>query len=90
MEKFWKIKNITNAPVKITVRIKTNAPGVILQPNQFCIGVQQLTAPLDKQFRTKKIFIEDFDNSYYKLELGKAYDESTLDKAKDKTKNYAK
>ena len=90
MEKFWKIRNITDAPVKITVRIKANAPGVILQPNQFCIGAQQMTAPLDKQSRTKKVVIEDFDNSYYKLELAKAYDESILDKAKDKTENYAK
>lgn len=90
MEKFWKIKNITDAPVKFTVRIKSNAPGVILQPNQFCIGAQQMTAPLDKQSRTKKVSIEDFNNSYYNLELAKAYDESFLDKAKDKTENYAK
>ena len=91
MEKFWKIKNITNEPVKITVRVKSNnAPGIILSPNQFCVGVQQMTAPLDKQAKTKKVFIEDFDNSFYNLDLAKAYDESFLDKMKENTEKYAK
>lgn len=90
MEKFWKIKNLTGGPVKITVCIKSNmAPGIILQPNQFCIGKQQMTAPLDKQSKTKRVAIEEFDNTYG-LELAKAYDESFLDKAKEKTEKYAK
>jgi hypothetical protein len=90
MEKFWKIKNLTDTQVKITVCVKPNtAPGIILKPNQFCIGKQQMTAPLDKQSKTKKVSIEEFDNSYF-LELGKAYDESFLDKAKEKTNKYAK
>ena len=90
MEKFWKIKNLTNTQVKITVCVKSNvAPGIILQPNQFCIGKQQMTAPLDKQSKTKMVSIEEFDNSY-SLELAKAYDESYLDKAKEKTEKYSK
>lgn len=90
MEKFWKIRNITNIPIKITVKIQSNvSPGVILQPNQFCIGKQQITAPLDKQHRTKKVEIEDFENTYG-LELAKAYDESVLDRAKDVTEKYTK
>jgi hypothetical protein len=90
MEKLWKIKNITDAQVKITVCVKSNvAPGIILKPNQFCIAKQQMTAPLDKQNKTKKVSIEEFENSY-SLELAKAYDESFLDKAKEKTEKYAK
>jgi len=90
MEKFWRIKNLTNSQVKFTVCVKPSmAPGVILKPNQFCIGKQQMTAPLDKQSKTKKVAIEEFENSYG-LELGKAYDESYLDKAKEKTEKYAK
>ena len=90
MEKLWKIKNATNSPVKITVCVKSNmAPGLILQPNQFCVGRQQMTAPLDKQEKTNMVTIEDFENSY-ELELAKAYDESYLDKAKEKADNYAK
>jgi hypothetical protein len=91
MEKFWKIKNVTNVPVKITVRVNSNmSPGIILQPNQFCLGYQQMTAPLDKQSRTKMVAIEDFDNSEYNLELAKAYNESVLDKAKTQTSAYTK
>jgi len=91
MEKFWKIKNLLDTQVKITVCVKSNmAPGVILQPKQFCIGKQQMTAPLDKQSKTKKVAIEEFDNSVYSLDLAKAYDESFLDKAKDETAKYAK
>jgi hypothetical protein len=90
MEKFWKIKNITASPVKLTVCVKSNvAPGIILQPNQFCLGKQQMTAPLDKQSKTKKVSIEEFEN-IYSLELAKAYDESFLDKAKQKADSYAK
>jgi len=88
MKKFWKIKNIANFPVKFTVRIDLNAPGIILQPNQFCIGEQQMTAPLDKQSKCKFVTIEDFDNSYYTLKLGIAYDETVLDKAIDNTNQY--
>ena len=91
MEKLWKIKNLTNAQVKVTVCIKSNmAPGVILQPKQFCIGKQQMTAPLDKQSKTKMVAIEDFDNSIYSLELAKAYNETFLDIAKDETTGYTK
>lgn len=79
MEKVWKIKNITDGNVKVTVKVKSNmSPGVILKPQQFCIGAQQMTAPLDKQSKTKKVEIEEFDNSTLKLEFAKAYDESFL------------
>ena len=81
MEKLWKIKNLTNNQVKFTISIRPNvAPGIILQPNQFCIARQQMTAPMDKQSKTKMISIEEFENEIYSLDLGKAYDNSSLDK----------
>jgi hypothetical protein len=90
MSELIKIKNITKEQVKISVCVKSNiAPGVILKAGQFCIAKNQKTAPLDKQLRSKRISIEDFENNY-SLELAKAYDESFLDKAKENTKNYAK
>lgn len=90
MEKLWKIKNLTTGQIKFTMSIRPSiAPGIILQPNQFCIARQQITAPLDKQVKTKKVEIEEFNNTY-NLELGKAYDESFLDKAKEKAERYTK
>ena len=64
MEKFWKIKNITNNQVKISVCVNSVvAPGIILQPGQFCISKQQMTAPLDKQFRNNLVAIDkDYEN----------------------------
>ena len=90
MEKYWKIKNLTNESLKVAVSIASNAaPGVILQPNQFCIARQQMTAPLDKQIKCRKASIEDFDN-VFSLDMAKAYDESFLDKEKQKIEDYAK
>jgi hypothetical protein len=75
MEKFWKIKNIINNQVKFTVCVKSNvAPGIILQPGQFCIGRQQMTAPLDKQLKTRMVSVEDFENTD-SLKLAVAYNE---------------
>jgi hypothetical protein len=90
MEKLWKIKNITNEQVKVTVCVKSNvSPGVILKKGQFCIGKQQMTAPLDKQHKTKKVDIEVFEN-IQELELAKAYDISILDTAIENADMYKK
>jgi hypothetical protein len=90
MEKLWKIKNITQQNIKISVSVKSNvAPGVILKPGEFCIARQQMTSPLDKQLKTKKVEIEDFENTQ-NLELAKAYKESILDIAESNTKKYSK
>lgn len=86
MKKSWKIKNVSNKQVKITVAISSSgAPGVILQPGEFCIGMVQKTSPMDAQLRRKLISIEDFDNSTYNLTMAKAYNETALDKAVKKT-----
>jgi hypothetical protein len=89
--KIWKIKNEKPQPVKISIALSsTQAPGVILQPGQFCLSVDQMTAPLDKQSKTGFVSIDkDYDNTQ-NLELGKAYDSTILDNIQDKTKAYAK
>ena len=90
-KKFWIIKNITDNQVKITAAASnTNAPGLILQKEQFCIAEQRITAVLDSQQRRKLVIIEEFDNSAYKLNLCKAYDKSILDKVKESVKDYSK
>ena len=86
MKKTWKVKNVSNKQVKITVAISScGAPGVILQPGEFCIGLVQKTSPMDAQLKRKLITIEEFDNSNYKLTMAKAYNETALDKAVKKT-----
>ena len=89
MEKLWKIKNIAQQQIKVAVCVKSNvAPGVILQPGQFCLSKAQMTAPLDKQVKTNNVKVdENFENTL-SLELAKAYDESVLDKALDNKKQY--
>ena len=75
MEKLWKIKNITAEQVKISVCVKSNmSPGIILQPNQYCIARQQMTSPLDKQSKCKKVMIEAYEN-VESLPLAVAFDE---------------
>lgn len=89
--KTWKIKNTKNHPVKISVALSsTQAPGIILQPGQFCLSIDQMTAPLDKQSKTGFVSIDKDFNNTQNLELGKAYDSTILDEVQDKTKAYAK
>ena len=82
-KKLWKITNTSNRQIKIAVAISSHAaPGVILQPEQFCLSTQQMTAPIDAQI--KRGFIEvfkEFDNSVMKLKLATAYNESVLNKS---------
>ena len=79
--KNWKITNISNKQVKVAVATSSHAaPGVILQPEQFCISIDQMTAPIDAQKRRQLVEVEkDFDNSELNLDLATAYDESILD-----------
>jgi len=78
--KNWKIKNISDKQIKLAVAISSHgAPGVILQAGQFCLSIDQMTAPIDAQMRRGLVEIEkDFDNSNFKLELAKAYDEIAI------------
>lgn len=70
----WKIKNITEAPVKIAISLAGNKnPGIILNPGEMVLSKNRLTAPLDAQERRGAVEIDrDFDNSELNLPLGKA------------------
>jgi len=89
MNKIWKIKNIAKQPIKISVAISnTKAPGIILEEGQFCLSVDQMTAPLDKQSKCGFVEIDKEFINKQNLELGKAYDSTKLDLIKEKTEQY--
>ena len=94
MKKLWKIKNIAHPPQKIKLTVvlsSTTSPGIILNPEQFCLSQKDtLTATMDMQKRRNYIEIKDFDNSELNLPIGKAFDESELDKATSYTEQYVK
>jgi hypothetical protein len=68
----WKIKNITNSPVKVAIALGgANNPGLILNPGEIVLSIDRLTAPLDAQERRGVVSIDrNFDNSTLKLPLG--------------------
>jgi hypothetical protein len=89
--KTWKIKNISERPIKISVAIRSNvAPGLILQKDEFCLSMAQMTAPLDKQSKCGFVSIDKDFNNDQGLELGKAYNITMLDTIKEKVKEYVK
>lgn len=71
--KTWKIKNITENPVKLSIALGgPNNPGIILESGQIVLSIDRLTAPLDAQERRGVVEIDrDFDNSVLNLPLGK-------------------
>jgi len=87
---YWKIENKSNVNVKITVRVaNTRTIGLFLEPNKFVIALPQITAQLDAQVRRGYINIEDnFDNSYFNLNLGDQYEKGTIEKIKEDSKSY--
>ncbi len=89
--KIWKIENVANQPIKFSIIKGQNyAPGILLQPKQFCLAMSKMTAPMNKQVACGYLKIDkDFNNSQ-NLELGIAYNLTTLDKVKDKVKSYGK
>lgn len=70
----WKIKNISSAPVKISIALGgAMNPGIILKPGEIVLSSDRLTAPLDAQERRKIVEVDrTFDNSELKLPLGQA------------------
>lgn len=70
----WKIKNISPAPVKISIALGgAMNPGIILKPGEVVLSLDRLTAPLDAQERRKIIEVDrNFDNSELKLPLGQS------------------
>lgn len=68
----WKIKNVTESPVKISISLGGNLnPGVILNPGEMVLSIDRLTAPLDAQERRKAVEVDrGFDNANLNLPLG--------------------
>lgn len=72
MDEVWKIKNVTEKPVKLSIALGgANNPGVILNPGEMVLSKARLTGPLDAQARRGVVEIdENFDNSKLNLPLG--------------------
>lgn len=85
----WKIKNITEGPVKISIALGgNNNPGIILNPGEMVLSKGRLTAPLDAQERRGAVEIDrDFDNSELGLPLGKSM--LDIDDISEDVKNYS-
>jgi len=85
----WKIKNVSDAPVKISVALGgANNPGVILNPGEMILSQDRLTAPLDAQERRKKVEVDrSFDNSELNLPLGQTMKD--IDSAIRDMENYS-
>lgn len=89
MKKIWKITNTSNIPIKIAVAISSNqAPGIILQPGQFCLSLDQMTTPLDKQHKTNFVSIEEDFENIQNLDLAKAYDSTKFNEIQKEVKKY--
>jgi len=84
---YWKIKNISEQPRKLTVALASDkAPGIILQPNEFVISLPRVTTMLDIQEKRGFVSIEaDYENKF-KFPLGIAIDkeeEMDIDEIKE-------
>jgi len=78
--KTWKIQNITNGPVKVSIILSsTTSKGLILKPREFCIAAPHATSSMGMQTTRKLITVDKaFDNSEFKLEMGVGINESVL------------
>ena len=91
MKETWKIKNISKERIKLTVAVNsTFAPGLFLEPNQFCLSARQMTTPLDKQTKSGFLAIDKEYENIKELELAKAYDATVLDSANENAEAYIK
>lgn len=96
--KTWKIHNITDSPVKVSMILSsTTSKGIILKPHEFCIAAPNQTASMGMQATRKLIAVDkSFDNSEFGFAMGVAINESILeekklsklDKAKKDVKEY--
>ncbi len=86
----WKIKNITQDPVKLSISLgPANNPGIILKPGEIVLSMDKLTAPLDAQERRGVVEVDrGFDNKTLNLPLGTAM--MDIDIAVKRVENYSK
>jgi len=82
--KTWKIQNISEAPVKVSMILSsTTSKGLILKPGEFCIAAPSPTSSMGMQATRKLITVDkDFDNSEYGFAMGVALKESIITEAK--------
>ena len=72
--KTWKITNTSNQPIKISLKTSSStSKGVIIPPNEFCVALPQLTAPMDAQKRKGFITVDEKYENPMNLELGVNY-----------------
>jgi hypothetical protein len=66
---------------KIAISLSSDKSiGVILKPGEFILSQDQNTASLDSQKRRGFVNVTEFDNFEHRLELGKVYHLSILEK----------
>ena len=91
---YWKIKNISDEPRKVSYALSsTEAPGIILQPNEFIVAKPQLTAMLDAQVRRGFVEIDEEYENKLELPLGVAIDreeDMNIEEIKEMVKNLKK
>lgn len=87
----WKIKNISNVPVKIAAA-KTNmiTIGLIVKPGEFFVCDSRMTSSIDAQERRKFIEVDRTYSNDLKFKLCECYDESKVVQAKKETDDYSK
>lgn len=78
--KTWKIHNVSDAPVKVSMILtSTTSKGLILKPNEFCVAAPQLTSSMGMQATRKLINVDKaFDNTEFGFAMGVAINESVL------------
>ena len=100
---YWKISNLSNRQAKLIVSLSQNqSKGLILQPGEFCVSRNMQTPVMDAQIRRNLVEVDkSFDNSKFKLEIGKVYsltylnqliqeEEDKMKQAKTDAENYVK
>jgi|TARA_R110000851_G_scaffold285798_1_gene439571 hypothetical protein len=91
---YWKIKNISDQPSKVSVALASNkSPGIILQPKEFVIALPKMTTMLDAQLRRGFVEIEKGYENKLQFPIGIAIDkeeEMDIDEIKEMIKKFKK
>lgn len=82
--KYWKLTNVSTAPVKVVVSTSSSASvGIKLQPNQFVVCNPRQTPSMDAQLRRKFLTVDkEFDNDVYGFKIGVGFDNTELESKK--------
>ncbi len=87
MSNYWKISNTQSVPTKVAIATASNGSiGLILQPNQFCLSLDQMTKMVDAQEKRGFIAVDRAYANEYNLETGLVFDEGYVPEGHAKTK----